>query len=149
MTNGANSGIIKFLDQEYTIDGLEKAIGKSNETYIEPNSAFHELSFDQSLLPTNWREKFRKPVVTHREGKYVLIFMPEGGPILSKGFKARFVTKYNLNQAKPYVAPKVDVNTPIYEEPAPRTIEKKTYDRPKQYQSGGGYNNNRRYGGRS
>ncbi|BAS04827.1 hypothetical protein [Ralstonia phage RSF1] len=150
MTNGAKSGTIKFLDIEYSIEGLEKAIGKSNETYIEPNSTFHELSFDQSQLPADWREKFRKPIVTQREGKYVLVFMPENGPVLSQGFKAKFITKYNLNQAKPYVAPQVDVNAPIYEAPAPRTFEKKSYDRPKQYQGGGGYNkSNHRYGGRS
>jgi len=160
MAKGATSGIITFLDNEYTIEGLEKAISKSNETYVEPGSIIHEFAFDALALPANWAEKYRKPIVTQRDGKYVLIFTPasfmpdvefigdgkETAQVikLKTGFKARFVTKYNLNQAKPYVAPKVDVNTPIYEAPAPRT-----YDRPKQYQNGGGYNNNRRYGGRS
>lgn len=149
MTNSAKSGTIKFLDNEYSIEGLEKAIGKSNPTYIEPASPFHELvKFDQSKLPADWSDKYKMPVVTQRDGKYVFIFMPDADLDFNRGFKAKFVTKYNLNQAKPYVAPKVDVNAPIYEAPAPRTFEKKSYDRPKQYQNGGGYNNNRRYGGR-
>uniref|UniRef100_A0AAU7PFE4 Uncharacterized protein n=1 Tax=Burkholderia phage vB_BgluM-SURPRISE13 TaxID=3159457 RepID=A0AAU7PFE4_9VIRU len=149
MTNGTNSGIIKFLDKEYTIDGLEKAIGKANSSFIEPGSPIHELvSFDQSLVPADWKDKYKMPIITQRDGKYVFIFMPDPDLDFNKGFKAKFVTKYNLNQAKPYVAPKVDVNAPVYE--APRTFEKKSYDRPKSYQGGGGYNNNnRRFGGRS
>lgn len=149
MTNGATSRTIKFLDNEYTIDGLEKAIGKSNDTYIEPNSAFHDMTFDQSLLPADWREKFKKPIVTQREGKYVLVFMPEDGPVLSQGFKAKFITKYNLNQAKPYVAPKPDLAALQAQAQEVRSYPPKSYgDRPK-YQGSGSYNNNnRKPGGR-
>ncbi|BCM95070.1 hypothetical protein [Burkholderia phage FLC6] len=148
MTNGANSRTIKFLDNEYTIEGLEKAVGKSNDTYIEPNSAFHDTTFDQSQLPADWHEKYKKPIVTQREGKYVLVFMPENGPVLSQGFKAKFITKYNLNQAKPYVAPPPQpISVPVQEV---RSYPPKSYgDRPK-YQGSGGYNNNnRKPGGRS
>lgn len=149
MTNGANSGMIKFLDNEYTVDGLEKAIGKSNLTQIEPGSEFHEHEFDQTALPADWKEKYKIPVITQRDGKYVFIFRP-GEVDTTKGFKAKFVTKYNMNQAKPYVAPKVDVNTPVYEAPVQKPYEKKSYGSKPGYQnqSGGGYNNNRRYGGR-
>lgn len=145
MTNGTNSRIIKFLDKEYTIDGLEKAIGKANSSYIEPGSKFHEVSFDASKLPEIWQERYKMPIVTVHEGKYVFIHIPDGDkPDPAKGFKAKFVTKYNLNQAKPYVAPP-PAPAPVYE--APRTYEKKSYGS-KPYQGGGGYNNNRRTGGR-
>lgn len=149
MTNGASSRIIKFLDKEYTIDGLEKAIGKANSTFIEPGSKFHEVSFDAAQLPEIWQERYKMPVVTVHEGKYVFIHIPDGKqPDLAAGFKAKFVTKYNLNQAKPYVAPPPQpVQAPVYE--APRTYDKKPYQGSKPYQGGGGYNNNnRRYGGR-
>ncbi|BAQ02560.1 hypothetical protein AVU38_gp032 [Ralstonia phage RSL2] len=145
MTKGATSGIIKFLDNEYTIEGLEKAIGKSNATYIEPASPIHELvKFDQAQLPADWKDKYKMPIVTQREGKYVFIFMPDADLDFSKGFKAKFVTKYNLNQAKPYVAPPPSP-APVVE--APKPYEKKSYGS-KSYQGSGGYNNNRNQGGR-
>lgn len=151
MTDVQTSGMIKFLDNEYPLVALDKAIGKSNLSNIDAGSEFHEHHFDPAQFPADWSSKFKHAVVTQRDGKYVFIFRPEGLDT-SKGFKAKFVTKYNMNQAKFVEAPSVDVNQPIYEEPS-RPYYKKPYDNNKRSnydrpnQSGGGYNNNRRYGG--
>lgn len=157
MASTDTSRTIRFLENYYTIVGLENACNKAVDVYIEPASKFHEQHFDQTKLPAHWSDKFKKPVVTQRDGKYVFIYRPDGLNA-EAGFKARFVSKYNLAHAKHVEPPIVDVHQPIDEGYTSNYRGGRSDNRynsggyggsqPRQY--GGGYNNNnRRFGGRS
>lgn len=111
MTQTSSTGSLFFTDKEFSIKSLEQAFGKSPEVYIEPGKAFSADKFDQADLPQAWHAKYKVPVVTMHEGKYVFIVLPEafealfvtnadGVIVNEKGFKAKFVSKYNFNQAK-------------------------------------------------
>lgn len=117
MTSGTTSDTIWFLDKEYSIKALEQAISKSSDTYIEPGKEIHEAMFVQTEPSiVGWANKFKKPVVTMHEGKYVIIVRTDimNNDVMNdfwevsaddkitvkKGFKAKFVTKYNFNQSK-------------------------------------------------
>jgi hypothetical protein len=162
MTSNEQSGIIKFLDKEFDLKLLKQAIDKSSDSYIEPGKEISELRID---LPAEFSQDFKKPVLTLHEGKYVIIHMDDGfleqnshlvekdgvsKRIVTKGFKAKFVTKYNFNQAK-VVPPAPPV---VHETPAPRPSYPKrefTSTRPQgqRNHSGGNWNGQTRsYGNR-
>lgn len=166
MANGARPGNVLFLGSEFVFSDLLASFAKANTTYIEPNAEFHTLEFDAANLSDAWKAAHKQPVVTIHEGKYIFLYKPEDFKLefedqtdlvpprlkLIKGFKSKFVTKYNFHRAK-YVAPPpaVDTRAPIYED--------RRYDdrfanrpviRPNSNQNGGGYtNNNRRFDERS
>jgi hypothetical protein len=150
MTSNEKSGTIMFLDREFDLKLLEQAIGKSTESYIEPGSAIHAIRFDETNWPEGINERVRRPVVTLHEGKYVVLVAngadenfteTKDGIKVAVGFKAKFVTKYNFNQAK-YVPPAPPV---VHETPAPRAPYPKrewTPNRPQgqRNHSGGNWN---------
>lgn len=105
MTDNAIPKTIEFLGKEFDTKLLEQAMTKSAETYIEPGKEIHE-----SLLAIDWNGKFKKPVLTIHEGRYVILagieqlteHLDTTGEIIKvkNGFKAKFITKYNFNQSK-------------------------------------------------
>lgn len=119
--------VISFRDREYNIQLLEIAVAKAITTHIEPNSEFDEIRFDQSLFPKSWSEKIKKPVITMYQGKYVVVYLPEHHQDLDlkDGFKALFITKYSLGQAK-VVAVEEVAEEPIQDPPV-RSYQRREY----------------------
>lgn len=121
---------ISFLGKDFSIKSLEQAFAKSADSYIEPGKEISEHRFDPETLGIGWAELFKKPILTLHEGKYVIIMIDDEllnnsthlveqngvtKRIVVKGFKAKFVTKYNFNQAKVVEAPPP---APVQAEPA-------------------------------
>lgn len=157
MSSTPIAGTVAYLGNTYTIAGLENASHKAVDIYVQPAAAFHDELFDQSKMPTAWKDKQKKPVVIQRDGKYVFIYRPDGLNA-EAGFKARLIAKYCLAQAKhqPQVnepeAPQYNAGYDQrqytdrrYERTRPNASGYNN-DRPRQF---GGGNSTNRFGGRS
>ena len=119
MYTGTNSKTIHFNGKEYNIAQLTSAIATSPELALDRRVPFHELSFDQELLPVEWKTKYKVPVLTMIEGKYVFIVRPEGLENPMSVSKIRFVSKFALNQSRVDKIPVVEVHKPTYESNPP------------------------------
>lgn len=131
MTDKVIPKTIRFLGKEFDLKLLEQAMTKASDTYIEPGKEIHE-----DMLAFSWGDKFKKPVLTIHEGRYVVLAgidaIKEHLDITGKtikvvnGFKVKFVTKYNFNQSKVVevvapVVPAVPVQAapPVYQDRKP------------------------------
>jgi hypothetical protein len=144
---------ITFLGKDFSIKSLEQAFAKSVDSYIEPGKEISEHRFDPETLGIGWAETFKKPILTLHEGKYVIIMMDDEllnssthlveqngvtKRIVVKGFKAKFVTKYNFNQAK--VLEPLTFPEPIRPEP-PTSEQRRAFSnqRPGSWQPNNGF----------
>ena len=150
---------LKFMDKEFDVKLLEQAISKSAEVYIEAGKEIHEEMIAVEALPFSWVAKFKKPVLTIHQGRYVILVATadvlknlndtDKGIFTTIGFKAKFVTKYNFNQSK-VVEPLSPTATPPAQ-PRPATPTYQDRAAPKWNQNNGfqklqgsGYNRSHR-----
>ena len=87
---------VTIMGLVYNVTSLVSSINRSNETYIQPGSKFHDRQpgIEDVGLGKN------KPVVTIHDGKYIDLSGTVTDEMKKNGFRAIFVTKYNLNQAR-------------------------------------------------
>lgn len=123
MTTSNKPATLKFMGKEFDLKLLEQAIAKSAEVYIESGKPVHEEMISKDAVPASWAEKFKRPVLTIYENRYVLLVAGDelvaslketkDGIVTGNGFKAKFVTKYNFNQSKVSEVPDVPAPPPV------------------------------------
>lgn len=105
MSTTSESATIVFMDIKYNIRALENCIGKAVHSEFDSKIGIHARAFDQARLPAEWKKKYRRPVLTLRDGMYVVIHNPYDVPLTLDlielaGGSIMFVSKYSLNQAR-------------------------------------------------
>lgn len=152
MSGDNNQGCVRFLDNEYKLNVLEQAINKATTFKIEAGKEFHDATFEQNEIPAAWGSKYKVPVLTMHEGKYVIVSgvaevlqhlavlvekkkvkgeVVESAKTVNLGvFHAKVVTKYNLNDAKivPVVIPPPERPEPV--EPEVRRFQSREAGKP-------------------
>lgn len=91
---------VGFFGARYDFNSLVAAMQRSAESYVKPGSKFHDE------LPEDIKHELAKPIQSHRpvvtlhDGKYLVLFGEVTEAMKKNGFSAKFLTKYNLNQAR-------------------------------------------------
>lgn len=105
---------VTMFETQFDLRSLVLAIQRSTQTYIKSDSKFLDDIPAETKTALEQQHTTRLPVVSLHEGKYVVLMGDVTTEMKANGFKAIFVSKYNLNKARvankePTQAPAVPV----------------------------------------